>query len=512
MQHGRDTDQLADALEAFAAHLACIRVHQTSLGRSLCGAAGDDDDDVVLEQLLHQLNVRGVRADFRVVAADHRDSAAQNAGLHNVDQRLRGAGDVDMAVSNAVKLFLDGLNRVADAGLGLELGNVDQLGLAVLEVFNRHLDDRLGVVRRGGLVELDEVRVRHPGDRGGGDELGVEALGERAKCREDALHVDDDRFAGARQHDVLLLQEVAGHRDALTHRNFVAGAADAADVDALRAVFLGEGDHLRILGVHDDHFGQGRIVAVDNDVDHVLFHDADVGGGVNGLRRAEQDVGELGAHHGAAPAVGQARAQRLLDQRLRQGRTAHVRHVHRLRDLAVDRARLDAGLVPELLGVLRCTLQVALHAERLAIFHQAGLGDFVRQIIDVLAFGLDAPLVGDLQELFRILDLVRAAILRLIQRVADLTAMVRVRGCAARGEAQVVTANDAVYVAAADAARRLRRDAAGAHGANAAAGAGFAEAAVRRLIFDALLPGICADLLAGFKQFVRRFFHLFNSD
>ena len=64
--------------------------------------------------------MRGVGANLRVVAADHRDSAAQNAGLHNVDQRLRRAGDVNMAVGNAVKLFLDGLNRVANAGLGLE--------------------------------------------------------------------------------------------------------------------------------------------------------------------------------------------------------------------------------------------------------------------------------------------------------------------------------------------------------------------------------------------------------
>ena len=84
------------------------------------------------------------------------------------------------------------------------------------------------------------------------------------------------------------------------------------------------------------------------------------------------------------------------------------------------------------------------------------------QIVDILALGLDAPLGGDLLQLFRILDLVGAALFRLIERVADLTAMVGVRGCAARGEAQVVTANDAVYVAAADAARRLRRDAAGA--------------------------------------------------
>ena len=361
-------------------------------------------------------------------------------------------------------------------------------------------------------MELDEIGVRHTGDGGGGDELGMEALGQRAKGREDALHVDDDGLAGARQNDVFLLQEVARHRNALTHGDLVAGAADTRDVDALCADGLGQRDHLGILRIHDDHLGKRRIVAVDDDVDHVLFHDADVGGGVKGTRGAEQNVGELGAHHGAAPAVGQTGAQGLLDQSLRQRGTAHMRHVQRLRDLTVDRARLDAGVMPQLLGVLRCALEVALHAERLAVLEKTRLGDLVGQIVDILALGLDAPLGGDLLQLFRILDLVGAALFRLIERVADLTAMVGVRGCAACGEAQVVTADDAVHVAAADAARGLRRDAAGAHGANAAAGAGFAEAAVRRLILDALLPGIRANFFAGFKQFVGRCFHLFNCD
>ena len=361
-------------------------------------------------------------------------------------------------------------------------------------------------------MEFDEVRVRHTGDGGGGDEFGMEALGKRAQCGEDTLNIDDDRLTGAGQDNVFLLQEVAGHRDGLTHGDFVAGAADAGDVDALGAVCLGKRDHLGILRIEDDHFGQRGIMTVDDDVDHVLVHDADVGGGVHGLRGAEQNVGELGAHHGAAPAVGQTGAQRLLDECLRQGRTAHVGHVHGLRDLAVDGARLDAGVVPKLLSVLGSALQEALYAEGLAVLKKCGLGDFVRQIVDVLVFGLNAPLVRDALQLFRVLDLIGAAFVGLVQGVADLTAMVRVRGRAAGGEAQIVSADDAVDIAAADAARGLRGDAAGAHGANAAAGAGFAEAAVRRLILDALLPGIRANFFAGFKQFVGRCFHLFNCD
>ena len=145
-------------------------------------------------------------------------------------------------------------------------------------------------------------------------------------------------------------------------------------------------------------------MAVDDDVDHVLFHDADVGGGVHGLGGAEHDVGELGAHHGAAPAVGQAAAQGLADQGLRQGGAAHVGHVQGGGHFPVDGPGLDLGVAPQLLGVLRGPLQEALDAEGLAVFQKADFGHFVGQVVDVLALGLHAPLLGDADELFRVLD------------------------------------------------------------------------------------------------------------
>ena len=62
------------------------------------------------------------------------------------------------------------------------------------------------------------------------------------------------------------LQEVTGHGNAVTHGDFVGSAADAGDGDALGAQALGVGDHLGIIGVVNDHFGQGRIVTVNDDV------------------------------------------------------------------------------------------------------------------------------------------------------------------------------------------------------------------------------------------------------
>ena len=417
-----------------------------------------------------------------------------------------------MGVAHAVQFLLDGLHRVAHAGLGLQVGNIHQLGAAVLEVLDGRFDDGLGVLTGTLGMELDEVGVRDLGNGRGGDELGMEALGQRAQCRENALYVHHDGLAGAGQHHVLLAQEVAGHGDAVTHGDLVAGAADAGHGDALGAVFLGVGDHLRVVGIEHDHLGQRGIVAVDDNIDVTLFHHADVGGGINGLGGAEHHVGELGTHHGAAPAIGQAGPQRLADQGLGLGRAAHMGHVQRLGDLAVNGAGLNARLIPQLLGMLGCALEEALGAKGLAVFQQADLGHLMGQVIDVLALGLHAPLFGDALELLGVLDLIVAALAGLVQGVHDLTAVVGVRGGATGGETQIVSAHNAVDVAAADAPGRFGGDAARTHGANTTAGSGFTETAVWGLILCALLPRIRADLDAVFQQSGRGGFHLFHRD
>ena len=251
---------------------------------------------------------------------------------------------------------------------------------------------------------------------------------------------------------------------------------------------------------------------MDYNVDHVFLHDADVGGGVHRLRGTKHDVGELRAHHGAAPAVGQAAAQSLTDESLGEGGAAHMSHVQSRGDFPVDGPGLDLGLGPQLLRVLGSPLQEALGAEGFAVFQQADLSHFVGQSVNILALGFKAPLLGDADELLRVFDLVVAALFGLVQGVHDLTAVVGVGGGAAGGEAQEVPAHDTVDVAAADAPGALRRDAAGAHGADPAAGTGFAKAAMGGLILDPLLPGVGAYLLAVFQQRGSGRFHFFNSD
>ena len=51
-------------------------------------------------------------------------------------------------------------------------------------------------------------------------------------------------------------------------------------------------DHFGIVSVVNDHLGQRGIVAVNNDVDVVFLHNADVSLGVDGAGSAEHNVGE----------------------------------------------------------------------------------------------------------------------------------------------------------------------------------------------------------------------------
>ena len=68
-----------------------------------------------------------------------------------------------------------------------------------------------------------------------------------------------------------------------------------------------------------------------------------------------------------------------------------MRHVQRLRDLTVDRARLDAGVMPQLLGVLGCPLQEALGAtlSNASSISPEEVSDRIRQEVTFYALKMD---------------------------------------------------------------------------------------------------------------------------
>ena len=105
MKHRRNIRQLTYSLQTGAAELFGILVHKAGSGCRLGGTSGEYYNDIVCNQLLHQLNVRGIRTDSRVIAAYHSHSAAKNAGSNALDQRLCGPGYIHLRVSHFVKCF-----------------------------------------------------------------------------------------------------------------------------------------------------------------------------------------------------------------------------------------------------------------------------------------------------------------------------------------------------------------------------------------------------------------------
>ena len=141
MQYGRNVSQRADTAQAFTAeHLGAL-VEQAGLAGGLSGAAGSHDDDVVGQQLLHHLDVRVVGTDLRVVAADHGHSAAQNAGLHALDEGLVGIQHIQMAVGNGVETALNALAGITGPGGVLVVGDEDLALVTVLEVVDGLVQD-----------------------------------------------------------------------------------------------------------------------------------------------------------------------------------------------------------------------------------------------------------------------------------------------------------------------------------------------------------------------------------
>lgn len=80
-----------------------------------------------------------------------------------------------------------------------------------------------------------------------------EAFCQRSDCRENTLHVNDNRLTGTGQNDILLLEEITCHRNTAAHSHFIGGTADAGNRDAFRSHFFCISNHFRIIRIFTDH-------------------------------------------------------------------------------------------------------------------------------------------------------------------------------------------------------------------------------------------------------------------
>ena len=155
-----------------------------------------------------------------------------------------------------------------------------------------------------------------------------------------------------------------------------------------------------------DHLAEGGLVAVDDDVDLVVLQAAQVDLAHLGAGGAEQDVGDVGGPHRAAPAVGQRGADGGGEDVAGVLVVAHVRAVQDFDDLAVDAARGHALLLPDLLALGRRDREIAQLAALLAELADRLVGDVQGDLLDRAPLGRDAVLGRDRVQLGLIADFV----------------------------------------------------------------------------------------------------------
>ena len=344
MQDRRNPERLADGSQPWTGQFCPLGQHQANLGAGNGVATGAEHQDVALHQFLDQIGVRVIVLSFRIVASHHGGNTADLIFCDGVDKRRQGSAE----------RLDDGFDAEAYHAIGFDVGNMDLPRLAEAVVLHRRAHDLFGDLVSVLLVKLD---VRSPGELGlgrGGDELGVETTGYGDQRGENALHVHHNGFHGAGGNGQFLLDVVADRWNPLPHQNFIAGAADAGNIDVLGAEFLRQADHLGIAAGGHDQLRQGRFMAMHNDVDLVGLEHAQVHGRALGGGGSEHHVGKFRGDHRAAPAIGKRGAQPLQHQIHRIVVDSDVGAMHGLDNFTVDAAGHDFQGVPELLAFEWC--------------------------------------------------------------------------------------------------------------------------------------------------------------
>src|SRR5208283_2126739 len=277
---------------------------------------------------------------------------------------------------------------------------------------------------------------------------------------EDALVIDDHCLKRPSHNDQLLIEVVAGHRDAFSHQELTPRATEPDKVDTLCSVLPCESHELGVGNCLDYHLGEHRVVAVDRDVDVVFFEHRKVDPGFPDGRSAEQDIGDIGAKHRPTPAVGEAAAQ-ALQQDVNVIRThPHLDPVHAVHHLSVDPPWGDPEFVPDFTGCFRGPVEELEGVFCHAVLFEHGTSKFGSKSLVIFAFDCDAVFLCKQPQLLGVGDAVVFGFSHPheIQCLNDVTAVVGMGRGPGGYRVKQVAGNDQVCVGTADAADAVGRD------------------------------------------------------
>ena len=477
---------------------------QTGLGQCDLGAARLNHQDVVLDELFDELDMHPVLLHPGVGAANDPGHAA-NAAVDDVVIE-RGVGTAEGPAQHVVDVFV----RESVYAGALVLGNLD-FGRAVLEAVDRLEDHGIGAFARIVLVELHMLGAFDVAAWVGGDQRRLVAVRYRHQALLDALDVDTHGIHGAGHQNRFGGHEVARMRNAVTREHFRPRATHAQQVDALGTGRLGLAHQHRVRDRYQHGFEQVGLVPVNDDVDLVFLQTAHVHIHRHRGRRPEENIGNLGGHHGAAPAVGQSGAAALLGDILVVLVHAHVGAVHEFHDLPHGPPGHDTLFAPGFKGLGRNplgkrNLPLDLDVGPFELFVKIGC-----DLLDAATLGFDADFLGHAFQFVHVLDFVIQdfAVDHLTEEIQHAHTMVGMGGAAGGHHAGKIAGHDGIDSGAANphlVVGRFGVQPTGSHGAMLAAGgirpdgAGFHVGCAVKGGFNAVAFGLLEHLSGGFAN------------
>src|SRR5512135_2228950 len=146
-------------------------------------------------------------------------------------------------------------------------------------------------------------------------------------------------------------------------------------------------------------------MAVYNQVHMVFLEHIETCVGPDRLGGTEEDIRDVGTHHGTAPAIGQSRPHCAEHDIVHLLIHAHSRAVHHFHDLTVDRTGSDAQLFPDLLPFLGGPAQICKFAPLLTKLFQELESHLLGDLVHGFSFDIDAQVAGYPVQLAHVLDL-----------------------------------------------------------------------------------------------------------
>lgn len=204
--------------------------------------------------------------DTWVVAADNGAEASYLPGLDHIKQRVKCAA----------KCLQECFNGETCCNFDRAAGDFHTSHVSRLEGLDGDIDHLSGLFHGAAVFERNMGCTGKFCLVGGGDEAGGVAGCGLHQTRHDTLVINHHGVHCSGDDGQLGHQVVSGHGDSLPHEQLISRTAESADIDSFSTGLFCPLDHLRFTGSRQDHFGNNRIMAMDQDIDLLLFQDAEI--------------------------------------------------------------------------------------------------------------------------------------------------------------------------------------------------------------------------------------------